>query len=180
MATEQLARRRFLKGLGAVAVTVTVGEQIALSNSVHAAPPEGKTVEPKTSGPHAFSEIGTDADPKILAASQHWGVIWARIIAKAWADWDDTPTHKSFKTKLIANPSFIIKKELNYDVNPELDLTIDVSSTGTYDSQKLDPWDGLTKHKLTMYLPKPPLPDQHAVALADYTDTGRTYPFTSL
>src|SRR5262245_54622150 len=149
MATKRLPRRRFLKGLGAVAATATVGEQIALASIVHAASEEKKDRE------GIFSAVGADADPQILAASQHWGVIWARIIAKAWADWDDQPGH--FRHDLIADPKGTIETKLKYKLNPELHLIIAVDPNGTtYKPQNPDPWDGMERNTLTMYLPIPP------------------------
>lgn len=180
MATERLQRRRFLKGLGVVAAAATISEHDTLSSFVHAASQEEKK-EQKLSGENRrndeishMAEMGWDAHARILARSQHWGVIWARAIAKAWED-------PIFKAKLLdrrtVNQAF--KDYFNYDINRELDLIV-VEDSAEYTPGKPDPWEGVPNNELKMFLPRAPSVNQRAVALAEYTDTGRTYPFTSL
>jgi ribosomally synthesized peptide (two-chain TOMM family) len=145
-----------------------------------------KSMEQKSPGLHIFNVVGSDYGPEILAQSQHWGAVWARIIALAWTD-------AGFKTELLSKDPTkvrnIIKNRLNYDLNNELDLIVEENTTVEYagpptattDPKKYDPWDGLPRHKLTMYLPKAPKTQAHyAIAIAEYADTGRSYPFTSL
>jgi ribosomally synthesized peptide (two-chain TOMM family) len=134
------------------------------------------------------SAIGSDFGPKILAESQHWAVVWARIVALSWEN-------ASFRNALVhaADPKTVIYNWLNYQVNPQLDLKIMTDPThtqytgpgkpvGTGPGRLIpDTWKGFPNHQLILYLPDPPA-DQNLwpIALAEFTDTGRTYPFTSL
>jgi ribosomally synthesized peptide (two-chain TOMM family) len=145
-----------------------------------AAKPEGKL--------RALNAIGGDFGPNILAESQHWAVVWARIVALSWED-------ASFKQALLGgDPKKAIYDTLNYVVNPALDLRFcddpnDTEYTGPgvpYENSDgdivmPDTWDGFPQHKPILYLPQPPQ-DQKlwAIAVAEFADTGRTYPFTSL
>jgi ribosomally synthesized peptide (two-chain TOMM family) len=191
MATERLQRRRFLKGLGAIAIATAVGEQTVLSNDA----PDGSARENTEKEPqvesrkkkdckdiYAMSPLGHDYHAEILAQSHHWGVVWSRAIAKAWADWSDDP--KSFKSRLIKDPITTFCHDLDYPINIELALKVEVDDKAVYSPNLSqpgkDPWD-MKKNELKLYLPAPPKNHAlHAIALADYTDTGRTYPFTSL
>ena len=110
----------------------------------------------------------------------------ARIVALAWTD-------AGFKKDLLSNDPTTVRNaiwnRLHYELNNELELTIEENTTVEYsgpptastDLTTYDPWKGLPKHKLHMYLPKAPK-DQanYAIAVAEYADTGRSYPFTSL
>jgi|SRR5712691_3716149 len=119
---------------------------------------------------------GWDFQADVLASSQHWGVIWPRAIAKAWTDPD-------FKARLINDPKGTFESELSYPINPALDLIIKDSArrANTYNPKKDDPWVGIENSQLTLYLPPAPAnQNQYAIAVADYADTGRSYPFTSL
>ena len=67
MATERLQRRGFLKGLGAIAATAAVGEQIALSSSAYADSPGEKTKgqkSPELKGCAACNVVGDDYKPR--------------------------------------------------------------------------------------------------------------------
>jgi ribosomally synthesized peptide (two-chain TOMM family) len=128
-----------------------------------------------TEGGYAtYGKLGGDYNPAVLAASQHWAIVWIRAIAKAWSD-------PNFKNKLLntATTRDAFETDLNYQLNEGLDLEVR-ESKGAYAPGNPDPWQGLQKHKLIMYLPPAPPVAQRAIALAEYADTGRTYPFTSL
>ncbi len=119
---------------------------------------------------------GWDFQADVLASSQHWGVIWPRAIARAWTD-------PKFKAQLIKDPKGTFEAELSYPINPALDLIIKDSAqrANTYNREADDPWVGVENSQLTLYLPPAPAnPNHYAIAIADYADTGRSYPFTSL
>jgi ribosomally synthesized peptide (two-chain TOMM family) len=130
------------------------------------------------------SDLGADYKPGVFSLALHWGVIWPRVIALAWEN-------ATFAQQLLDDPRKALKDYFAYNLNPELDLTIEWAAQGTYKNPyppdgppqdlKVDPWAGLPKMQLKLFLPPAPA-NQHewAIAIADYADTGRNYPFTSL
>ena len=125
-----------------------------------------------------MARLDWEAKARRWAQMLEWEVIWPRAIARAWED-------AEFKKKLIQDPRGTFESELDYPLNPELTLTIKEGPEGTvqYDAGKPggDPWENMPMMELTLYLP--PAPKDHkdwAIAIANYTGTGRTYPFTTL
>ena len=125
--------------------------------------------------------MGKDSTAKAMATLIHWDAIWIRAIAWAWTD-------EHFKARLLADPKTTFENDLLYPIeNHDIDLEIievtdpDLGWENQGVSTTKDPWEGLPNMKLTLYLPPPPAnPEDRAVALADYADTGRTYPFSSV
>ena len=143
--------------------------------------------------------IGEDHECVAFANARRWQVIWPQVIARAWAD-------PAFKAALIKNPRETITRSFNYDLNADLDLTIQDAPDGTpgfnYDlfkelyltfqnapdgtpgynpnaEREGDPWKGLPRMELKLYIPPSPPAEQQAIAITVYSDTGRTYPMTS-
>jgi ribosomally synthesized peptide (two-chain TOMM family) len=120
---------------------------------------------------------GADHTAEYFALARRWQIIWLRVIAKAWAD-------EEFKERLKCNAREALK-DFDYKLNPELELIIqdasevDPKNTSGYKPDAKDPWEGLPLHKLVLVLPPAPPVEDRAIALADYGDTGRTYPMTS-
>ncbi len=124
--------------------------------------------------------MGSDYRAGALEATMHWQVIWPRVIAHAWED-------EAFHAALLADPRKVIKERFQYELSPELDLTItDAPADATFDpalerapdGEGGDPWAKLPNLKLTITIPPAPPPALQAVAITAYEDTGRTYPFT--
>jgi ribosomally synthesized peptide (two-chain TOMM family) len=112
---------------------------------------------------------------EMLARARRWRTIWIQVIALAWRD-------PAFKAALIKDARCAIFDKFQYELSPELELTIECAQTGTYDPNiplTKDRWTGLPKMKLKMFLPPPPPADHQAVAVTHYSETGRTYPMTS-
>lgn len=121
-----------------------------------------------------FTKVGDDFKPGALESTMHWQLIWPRVIALAWQD-------PKFKAALLKDARKAIKTKFQYDLSPELDLTIvdaPEGSPGFRQGLKADPWAGLPRLKLEIVLPPAPSADVQAVAITVYQDTGRTYPFT--
>lgn len=121
-----------------------------------------------------FTKVGDDFKPGALESTMHWQVIWPRAIALAWQDPD-------FKAALLSDARVAIKAKFQYDLSPELDLTIveaPYGSAGYAPGAVTDPWAGLPRLKLEIVLPPAPAAEAQAVAITVYQDTGRTYPFT--
>ena len=121
-----------------------------------------------------FTKVGDDFKPGALESTMHWQVIWPRVIALAWQD-------PKFKALLLKDARKAIKTKFQYDLSPELDLTIvDLpdGAPGFKQAAKSDPWAGLPRLKLEIALPPAPSAELQAVAITVYQDTGRTYPFT--
>jgi ribosomally synthesized peptide (two-chain TOMM family) len=105
-----------------------------------------------------------------------WQEVWLAAVALSWRD-------PGFKERLLKDPRTAIAESFGYNLPPFLKLKLT-------DGSKLPPqygWhaggqDGwsLPVSDLDMVLPAPPadIKDQ-AVALADYSSAGRTYPFTT-
>jgi ribosomally synthesized peptide (two-chain TOMM family) len=135
---------------------------------------------PEQQPPQGIGDLprGIDHTPEYFALARRWQIIWLRAIAKAWAEED-------FKRELKEDARAALCKHFNYKLNPELDLTIkdasevDPKNTPCYNPDAEDPWEGLPHHKLELVLPPAPPVEDRAIALADYGDTGRTYPMTS-
>ena len=91
-------------------------------------------------------------------------------------------TDPAYKRKLLdpTTTRDAIERDLGYKLNEGLELVIEENQGATYMQGARDPWRSLKKHKLTMYLPPAPPVAQQAIALAEYADTGRSYPFISL
>ena len=121
---------------------------------------------------------GKDSTPEAYANARRWQIIWPRAIAYAWANSD-------FKTELQEHPRETLKKYFNYELSVELELTIQDAPDGTpgYNpkaKEDEDPWQHLPHMELKLFIPPAPKKlDEQAIALADYSDTGRTYPMTS-
>lgn len=112
-----------------------------------------------------------DYSPEAWAKMMHWQTIWLRTIAKAWSD-------EEFKNQLLADARNAIGEAFNYDLPWTLNLT--VKEPETTEKAGRNYWDlnDLPDMELTMYLPPKPDLRHQAVAIADYAETGRTYPFT--
>ena len=131
------------------------------------------------------AEQGWDYKAGRWEQTMHWQVIWLRAISAAWED-------EEFKKALLNDARQAIYDKFGYSLSPELELTIvEVEGEeGRFDRSKAfydhsrdedhqdDPWEGLPKMKLTMTLPPKPAAEDHAIAIAAYADTARTYPFT--
>jgi ribosomally synthesized peptide (two-chain TOMM family) len=105
-----------------------------------------------------------------------WQETWLAAVALAWRNPD-------FKRALLKDPRTAIAERFGYNLPPFLKLSLkdgaDLGPTYGWHVQGQDGW-VLPVSELEMVLPAPPddLKDQ-AVALADYSAAGRTYPFTT-
>lgn len=121
------------------------------------------------------------------AITVQWRFVWFRIIAKYWSD-------ESFKAQIDASLNAtddgaairrLIKEEFDLDIGDQVVLRFyepqGVSFSGPDASGELpdDPWGSMPPMEVKM--PIPPRPDDealHAIALASFTGSGRSYPFT--
>jgi len=119
--------------------------------------------------------FGHEGNPQAWADDARWQTVWLRAIALAWAD-------AEFKQLLLADPHRALREYFDYNLNPMLDLrVVEVAE----DQSRWDRSDNMDWHKLPntrMELPLPPAPasEDQAVAISDYADAGRSYPFTCL
>ena len=116
-----------------------------------------------------------DLGASAFAEQRRWQLVWLRLIADAWKD----PKLRKAITKKDADLRGILKKRYNYELNQFLELTI-VDTEGDVSPKPgaKKPFDKLPKMELRIALPPPPRADLQAIALADYADAGRSYPFT--
>jgi hypothetical protein len=76
----------------------------------------------------------------------------------------------------------LFKKRYQYDLNPYLDLSIEEVPKGNeYKGPKPGylPFEKMPNMKLVIYLPPKPDAAHQAIAITDYADAGRVYPFTT-
>ncbi len=116
--------------------------------------------QPGTAPTYTIDEIGK------------WYAIWPMAIAMAWSD-------PSFQRDLLENPRKTFLDRLGYAFPQSVRLTILVSPTGwTKNLEDGSFWD-LPPSEVTLWLPPAPEDVQERlIALANYTATGQTYPFT--
>lgn len=104
-----------------------------------------------------------------------WQEVWIGAVALAWRN-------PEFKNQLLRNPRKAIAEHFAYNLPPFLELSILDGSKSPEYGWRVHGEDGwvLPMTHLEMVLPGPP-PDvkDQAVALADYSAAGRTYPFTT-
>jgi ribosomally synthesized peptide (two-chain TOMM family) len=116
-----------------------------------------------------------DLGASAFAEQRRWQLVWMRLIADAWK--------KPAFRKQITNPDTdlhkILEEKYGYVLNELLKLTI-VDTEGQVKAKPgaKKPFDKLPKMELKIALPPPPRSDLQAIALADYADAGRSYPFT--
>src|SRR5215471_8848316 len=118
---------------------------------------------------------GLHTEAKMWANARRWQTIWPQVIAHAWAEPD-------FKAHLLQDARAAICAKFGYELSPELKLTIEDASTGTYNPHGApgkDRWEYLPKMELKLYIPPAPPVEHRAVAITHYSETGRTYPMTS-
>lgn len=107
---------------------------------------------------------------------RRWRPVLLKAVALAWHN-------EKFRTALLADAKDAFAKwSFGWEVPEHLDLEF-VEQEGdagwSWDEEACDgSWDKLPKSKLTITLPTAPPPEQQAIALADYNDAGRVYPFT--
>lgn len=118
-------------------------------------------------------EIEMSETPQDLITMIRWQNVWLRIIARAWED------DKFLEEITEANPqetTGIIKRYFDYSVPAHLALNIRMSEAKRNDPLRLD--DDYQRIALTVHIPPKPEPGREAVALAEYSDRGQSYPFT--
>ena len=112
-----------------------------------------------------------DFQKKTYVMSDLWRVIWLRAIAKAWTD-------PEFKKRLLGNADKAFA-ELGYKVNHGLQIFVEEAPANTGWTETSGEYNKLPKTKLYLQLPPPPKETKfYAVAIADFAEAGRTYPFT--
>ena len=117
--------------------------------------------------------LGTDDSSDAYTKMREWQHVWLRAIALAWHDAD-------FKCLLLEDARTAFAKYLEYDLPTTLELTIfevDSDDVEWNDQGNVD-WHELPPNRLQMPLPPAPKLEDQAIAIADYADAGRTYPFT--
>ena len=114
-----------------------------------------------------------DYSAESWAKMMHWQTIWLRTIAKAWSD-------DEFKAKLLEYPRDAIGQAFNYEIPRTLKLSVKEADSDSVllNKRGFHDWSDLPPMELTMYLPPAPKADVQAIAIADYAESGRTYPFT--
>ena len=120
---------------------------------------------------NAPDDVGANA----FAEQRRWQLVWLRLIADAW----HSPEFRKQVTR--ANPSdlrALIKKQYNYDLNENLSLKIKQNRKYVRIEDSKQPFNQLPPIEMAIYLPPAPRPENQAIALADYSDAGRVYPFT--
>ena len=125
-------------------------------------------------------------NPKAWAGMMEWQFIWLKTVARVWEESGKPNSEKQFSNDLFAatDLSAFYKKWFDYDLNPHLKLTVQMST------REYDPCAPLSFFKnhnrfedkplhLLMFIPKPPADmGKAAYNLASYADSGRSYPFT--
>lgn len=117
-----------------------------------------------------------------LETALEWSTVWMKCIARAWQD-------PEFKAALLRDPEHTLFSYFQFTLPPTVRLQI-LELTPEQMQQKGYGWRGnlsgqsgwlMPPNQLQMILPPMPQdPTMQAVALADYADTGRTYPFTTI
>ena len=120
-----------------------------------------------------------DLSAQAFAQQLRWQLVWLRAIADAW---HFPEFRKQLTTKTGSALRKLFKDRYDYDLNKYLDLRIvEVSEK---DQKKMRqpgflPFEMIPNMQLTLYLPPPPDPEHQAIAITDYADAGRVYPFTT-
>ena len=119
------------------------------------------------------TQFGKDNRPEAWSQMMEWQNIWLRAIALAWSN-------PEFKKALLADPRVAIRKAFDYEVNEALDLSVAevTAEEAQWNTKGNVDWCNLPNMRLTMPLPPAPKIADQAVAISDYADAGRTYPFT--
>ncbi len=127
------------------------------------------------SRPNKSTKFGHDGDPQAFADDARWQAVWLRAIALAWSD-------PEFKQLLIDDPHRALRETFGYNLNPMLDLqVIEVADENAHwDRTENEDWGKLPNTRMEMPLPPAPATEDQAVAISDYADAGRSYPFTCL
>jgi len=121
------------------------------------------------------------------AITVQWRFVWFRIIAKYWSDED---FKASIDASMTANDNGkaireLIKDEFDLDIGDQVVLRFYEASWVQFPEPDAkgdlpdDPWGGMPPMEVKM--PIPPRPEKeelHAIALATFTGSGRSYPFT--
>jgi ribosomally synthesized peptide (two-chain TOMM family) len=117
-----------------------------------------------------------------LTTTLEWSSVWMKCIARAWQD-------PVFKAALLREPEQTLYSYFQFAVPPTLKVQV-VELSADHQQQTGFGWKGnmsgqsgwlMPPNQLQMVLPPAPQdPALQAVALSDYSDTGRTYPFTTL
>lgn len=126
-----------------------------------------------------------DASPQAWARMWEWQHIWLRTIARAWAD-------DGFRQRLLTDAKGAINEAFGaegYQLPDKLTLRVKESAiepgagkwtrSAQHKGKEHVPFDHLENTEVTLILPKKPRAQAQAIALADYGDAGRTYPFTT-
>lgn len=102
-----------------------------------------------------------------------WQYIWLRAVAETWSN-------PEFKDALLKNARAALKWRFNYDLPSTMHLIVFEPENGGYVfADGVGNWI-LPRNEL--HLPLPPKPKEEyseSVALADYNNAGRSYPFTT-
>ncbi len=135
-------------------------------------------VENMTNVAAGFVESGVGPEDPIdgIRGDAEWRNAWMTAIALAW-------TKIEYKDALVKDPVAFFKDQCNYTL--PAGLTLRVSENTEKDGfGRLTGWDPVSRlwylqnSEVTMFLPPAPLLEERSVALAAYSATGRTYPFT--
>jgi ribosomally synthesized peptide (two-chain TOMM family) len=125
-----------------------------------------------------FTPAPEDMGAGAFGNQLRWQLVWLRLIADVWHD-DD------FKQQVLgASPDQIrqiFKQKYDYELNPYLNLHIEAVDVQPriWPNKKWRPFDRIPPMELTIYVPPEPAAPHIAMALADYADAGRSYPFTT-
>ena len=136
---------------------------------------------------------GAEFTSDAYTSARRWQVIWPQVIALIWEKWNNPELIKA----LNDDPHGTLERWFGYKLSKELRLTVKKAdennvahrfSRADYDAALIDAnttcppkdaWKDLPKMELTLYVPPPPAAGDEAIAIAAYSDTGRTYPMTS-
>lgn len=102
-----------------------------------------------------------------------WQYVWLRAVAESWEN-------AEFRAALLTDARAALKQKLGYELPRTMHLIVFEPEHGGYVVQ--DGVGNWVLPKNELHLPLPPKPkDEYsqAIALADYNNAGRSYPFTT-